>query len=57
MARSWTSGRPHGTGADFEISPILKPLEPFKKHLTVVSGLENKPATGPPCTPSRPAPG
>jgi hypothetical protein len=38
---SWT---PAATGKDFAISPILQPLEPFKKQLTIVSGLENKPA-------------
>ncbi len=38
---------PKQTGTDFEISPILKPLEPFKKHLTIVSGLRNKPAETP----------
>ena len=37
----WT---PAAEGADFEMSPILKPLEPFKKQLTIVSGLENKAA-------------
>ena len=36
------------TGADFELSPILKALEPYKKQLTVVSGLENKAAIAPP---------
>jgi hypothetical protein len=40
----WT---PAKEGADFEITPILKPLEPFKKQLTVVSGLANKQAYGP----------
>ncbi len=40
----WT---PDKTGADFDIKPILKPLEPFKKQLTVVTGLENKHAAGP----------
>jgi hypothetical protein len=38
---------PKQTGTDFEISPILKPLEPFRKHLTIVSGLRNKPAETP----------
>ena len=38
---------PKQTGGDFEITPILKPLEPFKKHLTIVSGLRNKPAETP----------
>ena len=32
----WT---PKATGADFELTPILKPLEPFRDHLTVVSEL------------------
>src|SRR5262245_54677533 len=41
----WT---PATEGSDFEISPILKPLEKFKKQLTVVSGLENKAAIAPP---------
>ena len=41
----WT---PTTEGADFEISPILKPLEKFKKQLTIVSGLENKAAIAPP---------
>src|SRR5690606_16063946 len=50
-------GLPHGavrskwspkqTGRDFEISPILKPLEPFREYLTIVSGLRNKPAESP----------
>jgi hypothetical protein len=41
----WT---PATEGRDFEISPILKPLEKFKKQLTIVSGLENKAAIAPP---------
>jgi hypothetical protein len=50
-------GFPHGaimdkwspaqTGANFELSPILQPLEPFKQHLTIVSGLRNKPGESP----------
>lgn len=35
----WT---PAQTGRDFELTPVLKPLEPFREHLTVVSGLRNK---------------
>src|SRR5580704_10872103 len=38
---------PKETGADFTMSPILQPLEPFRKHLTIVSGLRNKPAETP----------
>jgi len=33
---------PEKTGRDFGMSPILKPLEPFRDHLTIVSGLRNK---------------
>jgi hypothetical protein len=45
-------GFPHGavmdrwsppqTGTNFEMSPILQPLEPYRQHLTIVSGLRNK---------------
>ena len=38
---------PKETGTDYTTSPILKPLEPFRKHLTIVSGLRNKPAETP----------
>lgn len=34
---------PRGDGASIQISPILKPLAPFVDHLTVVSGLDNRP--------------
>ena len=30
---------PTGTGADFEFSPTLAGLKPFREHLTVVTGL------------------
>src|SRR5688572_31093194 len=50
-------GFPHGaimehwvpaqTGAGFEMSPILKPLEALKPHMTIVSGLRNKPGETP----------
>jgi hypothetical protein len=33
---------PQETGRDFGFSPILKPLEPFRSHVTIVSGLRNK---------------
>jgi Protein of unknown function (DUF1552) len=33
----WT---PATTGVNFELSPILKPLEPFRDAMTVVSGLD-----------------
>jgi Protein of unknown function (DUF1552) len=35
---------PSGVGRDFQVSPILKPLEKYRDHLTIVSGLRNKPA-------------
>lgn len=38
---------PKETGADYTMSPILEPLTPFRKHLTIVSGLRNKPAESP----------
>jgi hypothetical protein len=50
-------GFPHGaimnrwspaqTGRDFEMTPILEPLEPFRSHLTIVSGLRNAQAETP----------
>src|SRR4249919_1006543 len=50
-------GFPHGaimdrwsptqTGTSYELSPILQPLEPFREHLTIVSGLRNKPGETP----------
>lgn len=35
----WT---PKGEGAAFEFSRILKPLEPFRRHTTVISGLAHR---------------
>ncbi len=40
----WT---PAAEGKTFDLPPILKPLEPFRKQLTIVSGLENTTAVGP----------
>src|SRR4029077_5053019 len=50
-------GFPHGavmdrwspaqTGRDFQMSTILEPLAPFREHLTIVSGLRNKPGETP----------
>ncbi len=45
IMEQWT---PATQGTDFELTPILEPLAPFRSHLTVVSGLENKPAILPP---------
>src|SRR3974377_1683717 len=39
VQKFWT---PEGTGKDFQFSPILKPLEAHRDHLTVVTGLRNK---------------
>jgi uncharacterized protein DUF1552 len=38
---------PKETGTNFTMSAILQPLEPFRKHMTIVSGLRNKPAETP----------
>lgn len=38
---------PQQAGANYEMSPILEPLEPYREHLTIVSGLRNKPAESP----------
>jgi hypothetical protein len=38
VMEKWT---PASEGAGFEFTPILKPLEPFRDHLVVVSGLNN----------------
>ena len=45
IMEAWT---PAAEGAGFELSPILKPLAPFQKQLTVVSQLQNKGAIAPP---------
>jgi hypothetical protein len=38
---------PKQTGTDYEMSPILEPLAPLRQHLTIVSGLRNKPGETP----------
>src|SRR5688572_31898635 len=38
---------PKETGTGYTMSPILQPLEPFRQHMTIVSGLRNKPAETP----------
>jgi hypothetical protein len=45
IMNQWT---PATEGKDFEIPPILKPLEPFRRYLTIVSNLENRNASLPP---------
>jgi hypothetical protein len=39
VMQHWT---PKQTGRDFEFTPILKPLEPLREYVTVVSGCRNK---------------
>ena len=40
IMEKWT---PEKDGTDFELTPILEPLKPFQKQLTIVSGLGNRP--------------
>jgi hypothetical protein len=40
VMEKWT---PSAEGSNFELSPILEPLKPFQKQLTVISGLGNRP--------------
>ena len=55
MMPNWT---PAKEGVDFEFSPTLKPLEPFRDRVIVMSGLSSKPpanrrpALPPACTPA-----
>ncbi len=39
VMKAWS---PAEAGTDYTMSPILKPLEPFRSHMTIVSGLRNK---------------
>ena len=39
----WT---PTGSGADFKLSPILSPLEPYKKYVSSFGNLENAASAG-----------
>jgi Protein of unknown function (DUF1552) len=39
IMKSWS---PEQVGTDYAMSPILKPLEPFRSQMTIVSGLRNK---------------
>jgi len=39
----WDKWLPAGAGRDYAFSPILEPLAPFRKQLTVLSNLGNKP--------------
>ncbi len=39
VMNQWT---PDATGSGFEMKPVMRPLEPFRDRLTVLSGLANK---------------
>ncbi len=45
VMNQWT---PQKDGPDFDLPPIIAPLKPFQKQLTVISGLENKSAIAAP---------
>ncbi len=38
---------PQATGTNFELTPVLKPLAPFREYLTVLSGLSNRGVVSP----------
>src|SRR5213078_4485405 len=38
IQKQWT---PATSGANFELTPILKPLEPVRDHVNVISGLSH----------------
>jgi hypothetical protein len=44
VMRLWA---PAATGKDYEMTRILEPLAKYREHLTIVSGLRNKPAESP----------
>jgi hypothetical protein len=44
VMRLWA---PPETGKDFTMTRILEPLAPYREHMTIVSGLRNKPAESP----------
>lgn len=44
VMRHWS---PEATGTDFQMPRILEPLASFRDHMTIVSGLRNKPAESP----------
>jgi Protein of unknown function (DUF1552) len=45
VADAWS---PKESGSNYTMSPILKPLEPYRKYVTIVSGLRNRAAEAPP---------
>jgi hypothetical protein len=44
VMRHWS---PVETGKDYTMTKILEPLAPYRQHMTIVSGLRNKPAENP----------
>jgi len=44
VMRHWS---PAASGRDYEMTRVLEPLAPFRQHMTIVSGLRNKPAESP----------
>jgi len=44
VMRLWA---PAETGKDYAMTRILEPLAPYREHMTIVSGLRNKPAESP----------
>jgi hypothetical protein len=44
VMRHWM---PEQTGRDYKMPRILEPLEPYREHMTLVTGLRNKPAESP----------
>src|SRR5688572_12021041 len=45
VMNQWT---PKAEGPDFDLPPIIAPLKPLQKHLTIISGMENKSAIAAP---------
>ena len=43
-ASRWRGGFPPPTADDFELTPILQPLAPFRDRMLIVTGLANQPA-------------
>jgi hypothetical protein len=44
VMRHW---KPEQTGRDYTMTRILEPLAPYREHMTLVTGLRNKPAESP----------
>ena len=44
VMRHW---KPEAAGRDYQMTRILEPLAPYREHMTIVSGLRNRPAESP----------